>query len=236
MGLQQVYAFQVCQFQHKNNNQMKGDSNMADRIQIMGGQADRDQAGTKRFKMERLNDATGKMEPVTSFDDMDDMQEMMSMRDEKGRSLYETSAAFRETVKDMAANSPALLADNGLAYRDVIPTNEEMLEGMRQDAVMQQHERYIDKFGGGDLVGKFLMAQMIMNPTPEQREAFSEIQERTEPAKPFENHLKSLATRGEVLQWTHSTEDTEAQRESEEAHNQRILAETGDSIITLEGE
>jgi hypothetical protein len=203
------------------------------RIQIMGGQSDSVVAGKKRFDL-TYEDENGKRVPLTSFENMDDMQLYMSMKDAEGRDLYSTNASYRKTIEEIVANSPALLADNGLARRDVIPTNDEMLEGMRQDAVMQQHERYIDAAGGNDLVLKYQYAEAMLNPTPEQHAAFSEIQERTEPARPYENFLKANKASGlGPVQFSTPTEDVDLIAQLEAEHNARILADMGDVNIEM---
>ena len=150
------------------------------------------------FQLNRVH-PDGTVEPVTSFRDMNEVIKYMSHKNPKtGRAYYDESAQVRAAVERVIANTPAEVLNVQLEPRTPIPTDEEMLRGLRADALRQQHDILVEKAGGGDLMAKYQLAQMIMNPTEEQYQSFSELQKLTQPegSKPYEQRLKDRKAAG----------------------------------------
>jgi hypothetical protein len=159
------------------------------------------------------------------------MVEMMEMKDEHGRSIYHNDPVFRETVKDIVANSPALMAEPTIARQSPIPSDQEFLASLKVDALRQRRERLVEAAGGGDLEAKFQLAQALMN--PEFAEAAYEMQAATEPARPFEDSLKARQAAGlGPLSWTFATEDPSTVVQSQEERNAQPIDSDG-HIITV---
>ncbi len=186
------------------------------------GDSDRAQAGNRRYPFVRLNDLTGQNERVTSFDNIEELVEAQSLRDENGRCLYDTDPAFRVTVEEMVANSPALLAEDSLSRRDVIPTNEEMMKGLKEDALRQQRDRLVDAAGGGDLVAKYQLAQALMDEN--NYEGAHEMGRATESSRPYEDYLKQRAAQGlPPEQFSIPTEDLPQEKSLEQRASEMHL-------------
>lgn len=167
---------------------------MADRIRL-GRQFNDD----SDMVIPLFRNKNGQRERVTSFESQEEMIKVMGMTDPKtGESLYEKSDLFRRSVEEIVANTPAETIGVQLEQRSPIPTDAEFLEGLRQDALRQQFERMVDQAGGNDAIAKYNMALMLTQPTEEQYQNFSEINQLTQldAARPMENYLKARKASG----------------------------------------
>lgn len=200
----------------------------ANRIQLGAnlGLTDYEQAGNKRHQIMRTLD-DGTVVPLDAIRTSEEMQWCMELTDEHGRNLYDTDPSYRATVMDLSeASQDTLLAEDTGAYRNPIPTDEEMLEGLRQDAFQQYVERLADQAGGNDLIAKYNAAHAMVYPTEEQYALLSEAQQRTQPEglRPFENMLKQRRAEGlGPLRVTVTPDDAQDQA-YEDAKNAEALA------------
>lgn len=143
-----------------------------------------------------------------------------------GKPYYETNAAFREAVTELINNTPAEVLGVQLEPRNPIPTNEEMLEGMRQDAMRQRYNEMVDKAGGNDAVAKYELARLLTDPNAENFEFFGEMNQLTQldATRPMENFLKERRAAGLGPQRdTAPMESDEEVQAREDAHNKEIL-------------
>ncbi len=203
------------------------------RIQLVGGLSDREQANGKRYNITRQNPQTGVDEPMHDIRDSDELQFAMTLKDENGKDMYSTDAAYRETVKDLVANSPAFMAEQGLARKSPIPTNEEFLAGLKRDALIQRREQLVDQAGGKDAIAKLELAEALMS--GEFREAALEMEAETEQARPMEEYLKSRKAAGlGPLAWRDLSSESGPEVKPEELHNAEILEYLGDSGDIIE--
>lgn len=178
----------------------------------------------------------GRVERIESFKDMDEAIKFMSHKNPAtGRAYYDESEQVRAAVQRAMANTPAEAINVQLEPRSPIPTNEEMLRGLREDALKQQHDRLVDQAGGSDLIAKYALAQMLMNPTDEQRQSFTEMQAITQPegARPYEQHLKNRKAAGLGPERMSAPMQTEEELNEYEA---RKAQESLDYLASLESD
>jgi len=196
-------------------------------IQLVGGLSDKDMAGKKRMTITREL-ADGRKVPITCFESMQDVTDAMDLVDpETGKNIYHSNPAFRETVKDLMAVSPKVMAEPTLARRSVIPTNEEFLKGLKRDALIQRRNELVEKAGGNDAIAKLTMAEALM--TPEFAEAAYEMEAATEVATPYADMLKQRKEQGlGPLQWNYAVDADRAIAPSEDQLT------SSEPIITME--
>jgi hypothetical protein len=196
-------------------------------IQLVGNaRSDREVANGKRVKVHRTNDDGSMGAEITSFETTEDMVEMMEIKDEHGRSLYHQDPVFRETVKDIVANSPALMAEPTIARRSAIPSDQDFLASLKVDALRQRRERLVDAAGGDDLEAKYILASSMMN--PEFAEGAAEMVAATEAPRPFEDSLKARQAAGlGPLTWTYPSGDESTVVKSQEELNAQPIDSDG---------
>lgn len=168
----------------------------------------------------------GSIEYLESFKDQDEMLRAMSVTDDQGRCLYDTNEAFRDAVTALIANTPADIVGVQLEPRSPIPTDEEMLQGLREDALRQQMAIMVDKAGGDDAIAKYNLGLMLTNPTEEQAQNFTEMGLLTQldESRPMESYLKDRQANGlGPDRQTVSMIDEEEDARKEAEHNQEIL-------------
>ena len=145
-----------------------------------------------------LNQADA-VEQVTQFRNQDEMLAAMSLtHPSTGEDLYSKSPAYRRGFDAIIANTPASTVGVELESRQAIPTDEEMLKGLMEDAARQRYAQLVEKAGGGDAIAKLELARAMLNPTEEQHGEFSLIQSQTDLAstRPMEQYLKSRKEQG----------------------------------------
>lgn len=168
---------------------------MADRIRL-GRQYQQD-AGDEIPLFRTYPD--GRRERITSFISQEEMLKAMSARDPKtGESLYEKSALFRRSIEDITANTEASTIGVQIERPSPIPTDEVFLQGLKEDALRQQHQKMVDAAGGNDAIAKYNLALMMTQPTEEQFDNFTQIQQLTQPegTRPHEEYLKQRKANG----------------------------------------
>lgn len=144
----------------------------------------------------------GRKERITSFTSQEEMLKAMSARDPRtGEDLYQTNQLYRDSIQEIVANTPAQSIGVELEPRSPIPDNNQMLQGLREDALRAQYEDLIEKAGGGDRaakMAKYNLALMMTNPTDQQFQSFGELQQLTQPEgnKPMESYLKERKEAG----------------------------------------
>jgi hypothetical protein len=203
------------------------------RIQLMGNaRSDKETAGTNRYILSRLN-AKGVRERIVSFDTQEDLQEAMNFKDEQGRDVYHNDAAYRETIREVIANSPKLMAEPTLARRSVIPDNETFLKGLKHDALVQRRNELTEQAGGSDAIAKYNAALALTD--PENYEAAQEMAAETEVATPYADMLRSRKAAGlGPLTWNFAVDaDTAHPGHGEGVAGQ---ADSDGHIIQIEGE
>jgi len=175
----------------------------------MGGLSDSQMAGKKRMTITReLPD--GRKVPITCFESMQDVTDAMDLVDpETGKNIYHSNPAFRETVKDLMANSPKVMAEPTLARRSVVPTNAEFLKGLKRDALIQRRNELVEKAGGNDAIAKLALAEALMN--PEFADAAYEMEAATETPTPYADMLRARKEQGlGALQWNFAVDADKA--------------------------
>ncbi|MBX3301588.1 MAG: hypothetical protein KF693_05170 [Nitrospira sp.] len=181
----------------------------------------------------------GRKERITSFASQEELLKAMDAVDpNSGESLYAKSELFRASVEEIINNTPAEVIGVQLEQRSPIPTDEEMLQGLREDALRQQYQRMVDAGGGNDAIAKYNLALMLTNPTEEQYANYQDMQQLTQPEgnRPYENYLKERKAAGLGPQQDNVPMESEEERAAKEvAHNEEVLTwlasqDIGDSI------
>lgn len=196
-----------------------------------GHQISRQSQGDERVKIFRNQfghltlDQSEAVEQVTQFRDQTEMLAAMDLKHPStGEDLYSKSPAYRRGFDGIMANTSASSVGVDLEPRQAIPTDEEMLKGMMEDAARQRFAQLVDKAGGNDAIAKLELARAMINPTEAQHNEFSLIQTQTDLAstRPMEQYLKSRKEQGlgpqvDYIQvWDDHNEDYE-QKKTQEA-------------------
>lgn len=168
----------------------------------------------------------GSIEYLESFKDQDEMLRAMSVTDEQGRCRYDSDEAFRDAVIALIHNTPPHIVGVELTPRSPIPTDEEMLRGLREDAIREEFDALIDTAGGNNARAKLQLAQHLMNPSDEVRQVLTEMGQLTQldESRPMESYLKDRQANGlGPDRQTVSMIDEEEDARKEAEHNQEIL-------------
>lgn len=141
----------------------------------------------------------GRKERITSFASQEEMIKAMSATDPRtGEPLYEKSPLFRKSIEEIVANTEASTIGVQLERPSPIPDDATFMQGLYEDALRAQHAQLVDRAGGNDLMAKYQLAQMLLNPTEQQHENFTAMQQLTQPEglRPHEEYLKQRKANG----------------------------------------
>ncbi|MDK2744314.1 MAG: hypothetical protein NDI90_15510 [Nitrospira sp. BO4] len=171
--------------------------------------------------------ADGSIEYLTSFKDSDELVRAMSVIDPAtGKAYYDTNEAYREAVIELVANTPAEQVGIQLEPRNPIPDNDQMMQGLLEDAYRAEFSDWVDRAGGTDARAKLQFAQHFMNPSDETRTVLEGINRLTQrdAGRPFETFLKERKAAGLGPQCDSMPMESEEELAAKEAaHNKEIL-------------
>ncbi len=167
-------------------------------------------------------------ERVTAFKDSTEMMQAMELRHpDTHRDLYQSDPLFRQSVEGILANTEAAAIGVRVEPRQAIPTDEEMMQGLLDDAARQSYAQLVDRAGGNDAISKLELARMIQNPSQDEREALGHINGMTDQSasRPLETAMKNRRAAGLGPQLdVVPMESPDAINAREAAHNEEILS------------
>jgi hypothetical protein len=143
-----------------------------------------------------------------------------------GKAYYDTNEAYREAVIELVANTPAEQVGIQLEPRNPIPDNDQMMQGLLEDAYRAEFSDWVDRAGGTDARAKLQFAQHFMNPSDETRTVLEGINRLTQrdAGRPFETFLKERKAAGLGPQCDSMPMESEEELAAKEAaHNKEIL-------------